>query len=281
VKQMNAFAALVMLFILISSSVAYEYHMPTNVKATTDPEVLMPGDNAVVTVELQNGAASYGAGGESASSSSTTLATPINSTILESTSAIDVTSDEIYSDVGTIGTTDTVTVYYNVQANDTASDGTHYMKFDVVGGYDTTTITRQIPVKVDDTGLSLSRADDGSTSTISLNVANTRDNTLNAVSVTPKADGVTFTPETYYIGTLSSDELFTVSFDVNTKQATSDVTFTTDYKNGDNWHSDTTYNTTYTTPVVPTNYSSYIMPGLVLLALVGGGLFLYYKRKKQ
>ena len=52
-----------MLLLLASGfAAAYEYHMPVNIQCTMTPAVLLPGDEAVLAIELTNGAASYGAG---------------------------------------------------------------------------------------------------------------------------------------------------------------------------------------------------------------------------
>jgi hypothetical protein len=60
----RAFPILILLLLFIAgSAAAYEYHMPVNIQPTITPSVLMPGDEAVVAIELGNGAAAYGAGG--------------------------------------------------------------------------------------------------------------------------------------------------------------------------------------------------------------------------
>ena len=235
----------VLLLILLAAGIAssYEYHMPVNIQATMSPEVLLPGDEAMLAIELTNGAASYGAGKDSGAGSSATgtlLSTPLNKTSLASTPELQVLTDD-YNDLGMIGPSDKITVYYKVRAANNISSGTHLIDFKVSGGYDMTTINRDIPIKVDDTAVSMARAETDAT-TFNLNVANPRENTLNAVTIVPSAKGIVFSPDEYYIGTMDPDEVFTISFGIASEDAkkplgdSTNLSFTAKFKNGDNWH---------------------------------------------
>jgi hypothetical protein len=97
---------IILVLLLTPASASYIYHIPVNIQSSTNPEVLMPGDTAILTIELQNGAAQYGAGTETLSG---TLSTPINGTILRGTKDISVISPD-YKDIGMIGPTDKVTL---------------------------------------------------------------------------------------------------------------------------------------------------------------------------
>lgn len=261
--------------------------MPVNIDATMSPEVLLPGDEAMLTIEMTNGAASYGAGkdsGAGSSASGTLLSTPLNKTNLLSTPDIEVLTDDI-SDIGMIGPTDKVTVYYQIRAADNISSGTHLMDFKVLGGYDMTTINRDIPIKVDDTAVSMARAETDAT-TFNLNVANPRENTLNAVTIVPSAKGIVFSPDEYYIGTMDPDEVFTISFGIASDdkkiplQGSINLSFTAKFKNGDNWHTSSPYVTKYTPPTVTSNQNSYLLPAgaVAVIVLIAAG-YLYRRRK--
>jgi len=104
-------------------------------------------------------------------------------------------------------------------------------------------ICRQIPVKVDSTNLSISRAELPSNGKISLDVANPRQNTLSAVTIVPYGKGVEFSPEKYYIGTMRSDEIFTIEFDLSSIEPsqTKNLSFKSTFKNGDTWHESEAY----------------------------------------
>jgi hypothetical protein len=279
----------VLLLILLAAGIAssYEYHMPVNIEATMTPEVLLPGDEAILTIELTNGAASYGAGKDSGAGSSATgtlLSTPLNKTTLDSTPELQVLTDDI-SNLGMIGPSDKITVYYKVRAANNISSGTHLMDFKIFGGYDTTTINRDIPLKVDDTTVSMARAETDAT-TFNLNVANPRENTLNAVTIVPSAKGIVFSPDEYYIGTMDPDEVFTISFGITSEDATKaigdsiNLSFTAKFKNGDNWHTSQAYVTKYTPPKAASSQSSYLLPAgaAAAIVLIAAG-YLYRRRK--
>ncbi|HNX08556.1 MAG TPA: hypothetical protein PKL29_00450 [Methanothrix sp.] len=280
---------LILLSILLAAGFAssYEYHMPVNIQATATPEVLLPGDEAVIAIDMTNGAASYGAGkdaGAGSTSSATLLSTPINQTHLKSTPDLSVLTGDS-SDLGMIGPDDRITVYYKIRAADNISSGTHLLDFKVLGGYEMTTINREIPIKIDDTTVSMARAETAA-STFNLNVANPRENTLNAVTIVPSARGIVFSPDEYYIGTMDPDEVFTISFGIQSEDTTKtlqgpiNISFVAKFKNGDNWHTSKAYVTTYTPPKTENTQSSYLLPGAVVVAviLIAGG-YLYRKRK--
>lgn len=280
---------LVLLSILLAAGFAssYEYHMPVNIHVTATPEVLLPGDEAMLAIDMTNGAASYGAGkdaGAGSTSSATLLSTPINKTYLKSTPDLSVLTGDS-SDLGMIGPDDKITVYYKIRAADSISSGTHLLDFKVLGGYDMTTINREIPIKIDDTAVSMARAETAA-STFNLNVANPRENTLNAVTIVPSARGIVFSPDEYYIGTMDPDEVFTISFGIQSEDTTKtlqgpiNISFVAKFKNGDNWHTSKAYVTTYTPPKTEKTQSSYLLPGAVVVAviLIAGG-YLYRKRK--
>jgi hypothetical protein len=285
---MKRIISIFILFLLTSGyAAAYEYHMPVNIQSTITPSVLLPGDEAVLAIELTNGAASYGVGkdaGAGSSAQGAILSTPLNKTSLKSTRELEVLTKDS-SDLGMIGPNDKITVYYKIRAADNISSGTYLMDFQVVGGYDMTTINREILIKVDDTPVGLARAETAA-SIFNLNVANPRENTLNAVTVVPSARGIVFSPDEYYIGTMDPDEVFTISFGIKSENAAKalsspvNLSFSAKFKNGDNWHSSKDYVTTYSPSLDNSEQSSYLLPGsiIALIVLIFGG-YLYRKRK--
>ena len=270
---------------LVSS---YEYRMPVNIEARTNPAVLLPGDEATLAIDLANGAASYGTGrdaGAGSSSYGTLLSTPLNKTVLMSTEDLKVLTEDS-SDLGMIGPNDKITVYYKVRALDNISSGTHLLDFRVSGGYDMITIKRNILIKVDDAAVSLARAETDA-STFNLNVANPRENTLNAVTIVPSADGVIFSPDEYYIGTMDPDEVFTISFGIapaDEQDGLKDpvnLSFVAKFKNGDNWHTSQPYFTMYVPPRPEGSQSSYLLPILAVAAVALAAAGYLYRRRKM
>ena len=279
----------ILLLLLLASgfAAAYEYRMPVNIQTTMTPAVLLPGDEAVLDIELANGAASYGVGkdaGAGSSAQAALLSTPLNRTSLKSSQELEVLTED-RRDLGMIGPNDKITVYYKIRAADNISSGTYLLDFQVVGGYDMTTINREILVKVDDTPVGLARAE-AAASIFNLNVANPRENTLNAVTIVPSAKGIVFSPDEYYIGTMDPDEVFTISFGIQSTDAAKilqnpvNLSFAAKFKNGDNWHLSQAYVTTYTPPKDNNTQSSYLLPvgAAALIVLIAGG-YLYRRRK--
>ena len=287
---MNPLALILLISMMaLGPAAAYEYHMPVNINPTINPAVLMPGDEAVVAIELDNGAAKYGAGkdaGAGSTAQGALLSTPINRTTLQGTNEIHVTTAD-YQDLGMIGPEDKITVYYKIRAEDNISSGTYFLDFGVMGGYDMLQINRQIPVKVDSTAVSLARAEVPVKPSLSLNVANPRENTINAVTIVPSAPGIVFSPDEYYIGTMDPDEVFTINFDIESGnpslliKAPVNLSFRSKFKNGDNWHQSLAYITSYSPP---RDQSSQNLPLLLLgvaatAVLIAAGYWLYRRRK--
>ena len=274
----------------------YEYRMPVNIQSSTTPAVLMPGDEAILAIQMQNGAAAYGVGkdaGASSLSSNVLLSTPINRTLLQGTSELEVVDPYRY-DLGMVGPNDQITVFYKVRAGENVSAGTTLLNFTVLGGYDMITINRNIPIKVDPSAVSMAIIDSTSSSpsttpskaTVNLNVANPRENTLNAVTIVPSAQGMRFSPERYYIGTMDPDEVFTISFGVEytdlgkSARNPSNVSFVAEFKNGDTWHESEPYIATYTPPLQadrPNNNLLLMAIGALVLLAAGG--YLYRKKR--
>ena len=287
---MTAYRALLLIISIMAmgAAAAYEYHMPVNINPTITPSVLMPGDEAVVAIELENGAAQYGAGkdaGAGSASQGALLSTPINRTTLEGTDEIHVTTAD-YQDLGMIGPDDKITVYYKIKAEDNISSGTYFLDFGVKGGYDMIQINRQIPVKVDSAAVSIARAEVPTRPSLSLNVANPRENTINAVTVVPYASGIVFSPDEYYIGTMDPDEVFTINFGIDSGnpsrpiKAPVNLSFTSKFKNGDNWHESGAYVASYSPPRDSSNQNLPLLPlGGAAVVLIGAGYWLYRRRK--
>jgi hypothetical protein len=278
-----------LLLLIAGSAAAYEYHMPVNVQCTSTPAVLMPGDDALLAIEMQSGSASYGVGKDAGSGStaqSALLSTPINKTALKSTQDLRVLTAD-YTNLGMIGPDDKITAYYKIKASDNITSGTYLLGFQVQGGYDMITINREIPIKVDSAAVNMASAEASTTKqSFNLNVANPRENTLNAVTIVPSAKGIKFSPDEYYIGTMDPDEVFTISFSLESAdpskqlKGATNVSFVAKFKNGDIWHQSESYISSYTPPVDNTKQNSYLLPaGIVALIVIAAGGYLYRKNK--
>jgi hypothetical protein len=285
-KYLQAFF---LLLLVAGSAAAYEYRMPVNVKCTSNPVVLMPGDEALLAVDMQSGTASYGVGKDAGSGStaqSSLLSTPINRTVLKGTKDLAVLTAD-YTNLGMIGPDDKITAYYKIKTSENITSGTYLLGFQVQGGYDMITINRELPIKVDSAAVNMARAEASTTKqSFNLNVANPRENTLNAVTIVPSANGIKFSPDEYYIGTMDPDEVFTISFTLESSEpgkqlkGATNVSFVAKFKNGDNWHQSLPYVSSYTPPVDTTKQNSYLMPaGIAIVIMIAAGVYLYRKNK--
>jgi hypothetical protein len=299
-----AFALMVLMLIsafsLCLSASAYPYSYmyrcpePTiTISSSISPEVLMPGDTGIVSIEIENCADQYVVSYQKEDFSFTT---PIYWVKLTGTEGLEVDGGP-YEDVGTIGPGDKIVAYYNIKVDENTTDGTHFLDVKLISGYEEAPeeVNRKIPVKVDSSSVMLIQAEAPTQSSASLDIANPRQNTLNAVTIVPEADGVEFSPQEYYIGTMEPDEIFTIDFDLkSTSPADSiDLGFKARFKNGDTWHESEVYTTTVRGGTEAPN-SARGPPGqgssgvgttttaaAILLPTVIGGAYFWRKRTKR
>lgn len=249
------FALMVMIILAFSISLSalaypfsYMYRSPTPtiiIDSSITPEVLMPGDTGIVSVVIKNCADQYVISYQREDFSFTV---PIYRAELFGTAEIEVTTDP-YENIGIIGPDDEITIYFNVAASDNITDGTHFLNISLVSGYDEAPdeINRKIPLKVDSSDVMLIQSKSPTPTSVSLDVANPRRNTLNAVTIVPAAGMIEFSPEEYYIGTMEPDEIFTIDFDIKalTPAGDSNMSFKSRFKNGDTWHESEVCNITF------------------------------------
>ncbi|MCP1392999.1 MAG: hypothetical protein PHO60_01640 [Methanothrix sp.] len=242
---------LIQAFSMCLSASAYPYSYmyrcpePTiTIGSSISPEVLMPGDTGIVSMVIENCADQYVVSYQREDFSFTV---PIYLVELTGTEGLVVTT-EPYENVGTIGPGDQIEIYFKVKVDENATDGNYFLDAKLVSGYEEAPeeVNRKVPVKVDSSDVMLIQADVPTPSSASLDVANPRENTLSAVTIVPEADGVEFSPKEYYIGTMESDEIFTIDFDLKSTSAAEkiDLGFKARFKNGDTWHESEVYTTT-------------------------------------
>ncbi len=275
-------------------SYMYRNPVPTvTVSSSIYPEVLMPGDSGVVSIEIENSADEYVVSYQREDFSFTV---PVYWAELSGTENLEVTTDP-YENIGSIGPDDKIMVYYNVKADENITDGTYFLDVKIVGGYEEAPekINRKIQVKVDSSDVMLIQAEVPTSSSVSLDVANPRQNTLNAVTVIPKAKGIEFSPEEYYIGTMEPDEIFTIDFDLTSLVPVdvADLDFKSRFKNGDTWHESEVYTITSRGSMdmagnakgAPGNRNSgvettTVAAAILILAMIGGAYF-WRRRTKR
>jgi len=251
---------------------------------TTDPEVLIPGDKGTVTLTLTNTASQYSV---TIDGKDYDTNAQLNEVELARSDGIVVTTDS-YRNMGVLGPDDSIEISYNVQVSDDAEDGTEHLNLVLTGSSHTYNAKWDIPIKVETAGIKiipskpLKLAGDGGK--IEFDVANTHSSTFTSVSIEPRADGITFTPTEYFIGTMEPDELFTIEFDCEVTEKSSDgadLHLYSEYRNGNNRHEVILNNRVIEIePVVPEGNSSTVMIGAALLLVVVVGAGIYHRKRR-
>jgi len=203
---------------------------------TIDPGVLFTGDEATVTFAVTNG---------NANSTSSTLDGVMFNHATFGDNDIRLTSGT-YDTSSNVGPLQTRTYVFNVMTN--ASDGTYYPTFSL-DFRDANSLYYRTPVKVDNTPLMLSVVDQpdaytqGKKETITVQVANPRQNAVKNVVLDVTGNGTTITPAEQYIGWLGANSAKNVTFNVTPNTETV-LGLALNYDNGDNHHS-----VTHTLPI--------------------------------
>ncbi|MDD2665431.1 MAG: hypothetical protein PHI74_02100, partial [Methanocellales archaeon] len=212
------------------------------------PDVLMPGDVGTITITIKNTATTatqtdtttYTSVG---TTTSTTTTKSINADIERvylSGKGIEVISGD-YGHPGELGPGQSTTITFEIKAP--TKEGTYFPEvlIDVLEGG---SVKYPIPIKVDDSSVNILASKlplaipKGDLTEIELSIANLRPNSINSVSITPKAEGIEFTPNEIFLGTMTPDETSTVEFTLHPVSLDrKDISFELTYKNGDNMHS--------------------------------------------
>ena len=249
-----------------------------------DPVVFMPGDIGTVSFTLTN----------TATENSVTIDdvdydtnARVQSAILKGVEGIDVTSD-IYEGSGVIGPGDSVTLGYNVDLADNIEDGTYYLDFSIVGNSYTYNNNWRIPVKVDSASVKVIPSKPmeltNGEGTLEFDVANIHPDILNSVSVKLSADGVDFSPQEYFIGSMDADELYTIEIKAKTDSTNTSVpvAITADYRNGINEHiNEVAVHDLKLLAEEEGSSGSFVIASIGIVLLVGIAAVVFMKRRKQ
>ncbi len=246
-----------------------------------NPEVFMAGDTGTVVLTLKNSATAYTIKIDGKDYS---MNAQIQSAELLGNEFIDVTSEPYYNP-GIIGPGDSLELPFTINIRNNTPDGTYFLDFALIGSARLYSLNLKIPIRVDSSSIetALSEKPVANSGKVILNIANTRPNTLQAVTVIPSGN-VTFEPATYFIGTMEQDELFTVKFDLKSGNP-DNVSFSLRFKNGNNWHETDAMAVTLDGPndVRPGSGNNSILPVLVIPGaafVLIGGFFVYMRRRR-
>ena len=200
-----------------------------------------------------------------------------------------------YANPGSLGTGDSARFEFTISADSTAAPGKYYLPLTVKTDDDSVYLNQLVPVVVDDSGVRLVVNDAPKTlgtskSSVVLDVINYLPGGVNAVSVTPSGNAFTFKPvQEYTVGSIGAGEMYTVTFDVAARNASysGSPSFIVKYKNGDNWHQwgpvSLALDSSPGEAAGTTSDGSgllYLLGGIVVLAVIVGGLFLFMRGQR-
>ncbi len=251
-------------------------------KFTLQPEVLMAGDTATVTITLKNSASEYTIKMDGKDYS---MNAQIQSAELLGNEFVDVTSEPYYN-AGIVGPGDSLDLSYTVRVKNNTPDGAYFLDFNLKGSARLYSLNLKIPIRVESSSIqtTLSEAPELNPGKIVLNVANNRPNTIQAASIIPVGNA-SFEPAEYFIGTMEPDELFTVKFDMKPSSPQENVLFKLRFKNGNNWHDSeplTVLNGSTTMQTQGAGIPSFL-PVIAILAavlIIIAGFFVYMRRRR-
>lgn len=206
-----------------------------------EPAVFMPGDTGTITISLENMAT-----GEiyvKEDDKTFDMNAYIVSATLGGNDNIEILDDG-YTNIGLLGPGDTLQLIFNIKARSDASNGVHFLYFELIGGSNMYDLNYKIPIKIDNRNLQLIMSNLPSVvineiSTITVDLVNMRPNDVSGVIVTPLGDDVFFTPSETFLGTIPTGNKSTATFTLNTMesgQGTKNISFSISYYNGDNLH---------------------------------------------
>jgi hypothetical protein len=206
----------------------------------SDPQVFMPGDEGSISFTLENNAQSNTIviDGETYDTYAR-----VQSATLEGTDQIEITSQP-YEGKGVLGPGDSIQVTYNVEVDENIEDGTYYLDLLTIGNSHSFNNNWRVPIVVDSCSLevipSKSLTIENGQGTLEFDVANVHPNALSSVAVSLEAEGVSFSPSNYFVGSMDPDELFTIEIDAKSDQkeftGTRNVTIIASFRNGLNEH---------------------------------------------
>jgi len=213
------------------------------------PEILMPGDTAVLTLQVRNG--------ETVATQTTTSVYGGDTTATVHT--LGATIDEIwidpaqsggkqiratsnYENVGYLAAGAGIDINFKLIVDANMEEGMYFpiANIDVNGGTD---VQYPLLMKVSNSTIDLlqtsvpSKISEGGATQITITVVNKRENAVSNVLITPQGENVEFVPSSYFLGSLAAKTSQDVVFSLKPiGTGAQNLRFDVSYKNGDNLH---------------------------------------------
>lgn len=245
------FSLFFVLFVLcfISSTKADPTVMVTDY--TLEPEALLPGDSAELTITLTNTETTATKVDTDYINSlpidqtTDTIAATINNVWITSDGdgTYAISAHENYEDIGDLSPGSSITLSFEITAHENISSGLYnpIVRVDVINHQD---VQFPIPVRISSFSATILPKDvpkkissSGST-TITLTAVNNREATVEDVTVTADANqSIAVSPSSTYIGTLESESSHDITCSLHPSNlGKQNITFTISFRNGENTH---------------------------------------------
>jgi hypothetical protein len=213
------------------------------------PEILMPGDTAVLTLQVRNAETvatqtTASTSGGDITTTVHTLGVDINNIwiVAAQSGGKQIRATTNYEDMGYLAAGASIEVNFKLIVDKNMSEGVYFpiVNIDVSSGTD---VIYPVLVKVSNASVDLlptsvpSKISKGGTTELTVTAVNKRENVVKEVIITPLGDGVEFVPQSYFIGSLAAETSEDVVFSVKPIETReSNISFSVSYKNGDNLH---------------------------------------------
>ncbi len=213
------------------------------------PEILMPGDTAVLTLQVTNAETVATQTSTSISDGETTTTVRTLGVEIEkiwidpaTSGGNQIWATSSYTDIGYLAAGANIEINFKLVVDKNMSEGIYFpvVNIDVSGGTD---VIYHLLVKVSNASVDLlptsvpSKISKGGATELTITALNKRENAVNEVIVTPQGGSVEFTPKSYYIGLLPAGTSKDVVFSIKPIETqVSNIIFIVSYKNGDNLH---------------------------------------------
>lgn len=247
IKLLTFQTLLLGIMIFFPTAIAQASFMVTDY--TMFPETLLPGDTAVLTLQIRNAetvatqTTTSTSGGESTTTVRTLGATIDALRILPAQfGGKQIRATAQYNNIGFLAAGTGITVSFKLLVDANMSEGVYFPTVDIsVGGG--TDVRYPLLTKVSNASVDIlpksvpAKISRGGTTEIVVTVVNKRDNDVKEVIVHPKGDMVEFAPQSYFLGALAAETSQDIVFSVKPLgTGERNISFNLSYKNGDNPH---------------------------------------------
>ncbi len=219
---------------------------------TLEPEILLAGDEAVLSVTLTNTESTATqtntdyVGGVPIDQTTDTIAATLNNVWITSDGdgSYSIKATENYEDIGDLSPGSSISLTFLIEAHRNISAGLYTPILNVnvdqfqdvaypipvrISSYSATILPKDVPKKISSSG----------STTITLTAVNNREVAVEDVTITADSNqSIAISPTSTYIGTLSSESSQDITCSLHpTTLGEQEISFTISYRNGENSHS--------------------------------------------